>query len=570
MSFSRSLISKFFATSNNKRPVRDSRNLRTASSQYQTLEERRVLASIFFDAAAGDLYISGGSGADTGSITTVAGGQVEASVTGSVSKTYSAASISRVVFIGGDGNDTFTNGTSIASLLIGGDGNDVLNGGSGDDVINAGRGNDTGFGNAGNDRLVGFLGNDELRGGDGNDRIFGSDGANFLYGDAGDDVIYGGDDVDTAFGGDGRDEIYGLDGDDILSAGDGGVAGTAGISQADFVMGLGGNDTFVGGNGLNVFWGGDGNDTFTGGLNAENRMHGQLGDDTMTGGNSFDYIANHEGDDIIDGLGGSDYIVAGAGDDSINGGSGNDQVVFTGIYDNYRINGDSSLRVRDLRDADSQGNNETSQVETFTFFDGERTPEISSVQQAFVRPIVVSNNNGSNTATFFGDAATEVEIKERVDDIFAQAKVDIVWQADVSYNNTFANQGTATTRPRSDLNTIVDNGDAAGVGSSNSNVMDAYFVQRAAGFGTVGDNSANGLAFVGASGTTIHVGDNLLTFDDGLNVIARVVAHELAHNLGLDHVSASANLMDISGSDGENLTTAQISTILNSSITQTI
>ena len=95
-------------------------------------------------------------------------------------------------------------------------------------------------------------------------------------------------------------------------------------------------------------------------------------------------------------------------------------------------------------------------------------------------------------------------------------------------------------------------------------------MQRAAGFGDVGDDSANGLAFVGSSGTTIHVGDNLLGFDAGLTVIARVVAHELAHNLGLDHVTAPANLLDISGSSGQNLTTGQITTILDSSISQVI
>jgi hypothetical protein len=129
------------------------------------------------------------------------------------------------------------------------------------------------------------------------------------------------------------------------------------------------------------------------------------------------------------------------------------------------------------------------------------------------------------------------------------------------------------------LETIVDTGDAtSGIGSSDPNVVDAYFVQRSPGFDTVGDNSTNGLAFVGASGTTIHVGDNLLDFQAGLEVIAGVVAHELAHNLGLEHVfSSPANLMyvRVNGnapeSTGDNfLTTSQVSTILESPITRPI
>ena len=102
-------------------------------------------------------------------------------------------------------------------------------------------------------------------------------------------------------------------------------------------------------------------------------------------------------------------------------------------------------------------------------------------------------------------------------------------------------------------------------------MIDAYFVQRAAGFGSVGDSTANGLAFVGSSGTTIHVGDNLLGFQSGLEVIAGVVAHELAHNLGLNHVEAASNLLN-SGqtvfSNGNNfITSGQIAAIQNSSLT---
>ena len=566
----------WFSSSNSSQ----TRGKRTRNSQaeigtsYEALESRRVLASIFLN-ASGELFISGGSGNDVGALVATGGNQVEASITGTGSQTFNANDIARVTFIGNAGNDTLTNNTNIVSSFFGGNGNDTLTGGSNDDTINGGFGSDTIDGRDGNDQLIGSFGDDEISGGRGNDRIFGSADENTIYGDEGDDIIFGGNDVDTIFGGDGIDEIYGLDGDDFLDAGDGGVAGTAGIAQADLILGLGGNDTIVGGNGLNVLWGGDGNDIITGGNSAENRLHGQSGNDILTGGDGFDFIRGIEGENTIVAGAGNDFIIAGLGDENFDGGIGNDTIRFSGNYSSYRINENTTdvLTVRDLRDSFSQGDNDTSSVETFEFADETRDAAISSLFELVVRPIVVSNNDGSNTASFFGNAATQLELENLIDDIFAQANVDVVWENTVSYNNTFANTGTAGARPVSDLNRIVNEGDDAGVGSSNPNVIDAYFVQRAAGFGTVGDNTANGLAFVNASGTTIHVGDNLLNFQNGLEVIAGVVAHELGHNLGLNHVQAPSNLLN-SGqlpSNGNNfITNGQISTIHNSQFTTPI
>ena len=567
--FTNSPLARSFFSSNKR--TRNSQP--KASNGYDVLESRRVLASIFLNLDSGELFISGDSGNDVGSLV-ASGDQVEASIAGTENKTFAASDVAKVSFIGNDGNDTFTNFTDIPSSFFGGNGNDTLTGGSNDDSFNGGSGSDKIFGGAGNDQLIGSSGDDELRGGEGNDRIFGSSGLNTIYGDAGDDVLFGGAEADRIFGGDGIDQIYGLDGDDFLDAGDGGVAGSRGIDQADLILGLGGNDTITGGTGLNVLWGGDGNDIITGGNSAQNRLHGQAGNDTLTGGDGFDFIRGIEGENTIDGGAGGDFIIAGLGDESFEGGAGNDTIRFTGNYSSYRINENTAdvLTVRDLRDQFEQGDNDTQNFETFEFADESRAPAISSVQQLVVRPIIVSNNNGGNTAAFFGDADTQAEIEALIDDIFAQANIDVVFQNAVSYSNTFANTGnTSGSRPTSDLEPIVDGGDARGIGSANANVVDAYFVQKAPGFGNVGESTANGLAFVDSSGTAIHVGDNLLTFQAGLEVIAGVVAHELGHNLGLNHVEAASNLLNSGtrvASNGNNfLTTGQVDTILDSSLT---
>ena len=538
-----------------------------ASSGYEVLEGRRLLAAIVLD-TTGELFIAGGAGNDVGSFV-ASGNQFVASISGAESETFSASEISGVTFIGFDGNDTFTNSTDIVSTFFGGSGNDTLNGGSNDDNIVGGVGADVISGGDGDDRLVGAFGDDEIRGGNGNDTIFGSADTNTLFGDAGDDIIFGGDQVDTIFGGDGIDQIYGLDGNDILDAGDGGVA-----AEAELILGLGGNDTITAGSGFNVIFGGDGDDTITGGNSAENRLHGQAGDDILTGGDGNDLIRGVEGNNTIDGRAGDDNIVAGLGDDSVDGGSGSDVLRFTGRSVDYRINENTAgvLTVRDLRDDFNQGDNDSRNFEQFAFAGTFKPPAISSISQVIVRPIVVSNNNGSNTATFFGDAETQAEIEDLIDDIFAQANIDIVFQNTVSYNSTSANTGSGSgTRSGSDLNTIVDTGDDVRVGSPNANIIDAYFVQRAPGFQFSSENSANGLAFIGASGTAIYIGEGLLGRQSGLELIASVVAHELGHNLGLSHVSSASNLLSGAPSNGQNnLVSSQITSIQGSSFAMPI
>lgn len=185
-----------------------------------------------------------------------------------------------------------------------------------------------------------------------------------------------------------------------------------------------------------------------------------------------------------------------------------------------------------------------------------------------VQPIIVSNNDGSNTADFFGTPSQESEIINFVDTIWAQAGIDIDWLAPNNWNNTFANIGTGSyPRPSGDLSSITASGDTAGVGNADPFILDMYFVQVAAGFAFLDDDFANGLAFVGGNGITQHVGSNLLNFTLGRELIASVVAHEIGHNLGLNHIGEAQNLMEASGSSdpGERLSVVQISDVRENS-----
>ena len=177
-----------------------------------------------------------------------------------------------------------------------------------------------------------------------------------------------------------------------------------------------------------------------------------------------------------------------------------------------------------------------------------------------IQPILVSNDNGSNSAEFFGSSTQESEIKQLIDGIYLQAGIDVRWLAETRWNNTFANVGNGGTRPGWHLDAVTSDGESAGVASSNPRVINMYFVEVSAGFGDTGENYANGLAFVDFNGITMHVGDRMVSSEGRRGVVAKVAAHEIAHNLGLDHVSDPSNLM----AEGQGLVAEQVFRIRNS------
>jgi len=169
---------------------------------------------------------------------------------------------------------------------------------------------------------------------------------------------------------------------------------------------------------------------------------------------------------------------------------------------------------------------------------------LAITQVVNVQAIIVSDNDGTNTAEFFGNSNQQSIIEGFIDDIWAQAGIDINFLSANLWDDSFANNGITDPRPTSDLGTIVSAGADAGVASTDSTVINMYFVNVAAGFGLLSDNNAAGLAFVNDNGITQFVGSNLLSFTEGQEVIAGVAAHEIGHNLGLGHIVENENLMD--------------------------
>jgi hypothetical protein len=179
-----------------------------------------------------------------------------------------------------------------------------------------------------------------------------------------------------------------------------------------------------------------------------------------------------------------------------------------------------------------------------------------------VQMIQTALADGSSPATVFGNATQRASIEAGVDTIWAQAGIDVHFLPTVNrWNNTFAYQGSGGSRSSNELNTILSTGDAAGVTNSTPSVINQFFVNIVPGFGFTNENTANGIANLGRDGTAQFVGDNLLTYEGGREVIAGVVAHEIGHVLGLQHpANGLANLMSPQGTT-EQLSDAQIQAI---------
>jgi Ca2+-binding RTX toxin-like protein len=218
-----------------RRPARRSIG-RERAGNCESLEGRIVLAAaIGYDRASRTDSIVGSEGNDSAQVRQQGGTLVVSlnSAAGRFSRTVPAAQVSRVVFTGLAGNDTFTNQTAIASRAEGGAGADVLRGGSGVDELLGGGGSDQLLGNAGRDVIDGGAGDDAAWGGAGDDQVMGGNGNDKVNGDGGTDSLWGGLGNDELVGGAGTDALHGEEGNDWFD-------------------GAAGRDTIVGGEGMDL------------------------------------------------------------------------------------------------------------------------------------------------------------------------------------------------------------------------------------------------------------------------------------------------------------------------------
>ena len=147
-------------------------------------------------------------------------------------------------------------------------------------------------------------------------------------------------------------------------------------------------------------------------------LSGALGS-TFHAGAGNDSVLGSSGNDNIFGEGGNDTLDGGSGNDLLKGGSDTDTAVFSGAWVNYAISGSTTLTIIDTRDGSPDGTDTVSEVENFTFTNGNFSAaqivndaptdialSASTVPENAANNTVIGSLTRTDADTALGDTAT--------------------------------------------------------------------------------------------------------------------------------------------------------------------
>ena len=259
----------------------------------EPLEARQLLAGVTItNAGNGLIRVAGTSGNDHVDVAFF--GKDQYVVTdGTTTEYFDRSVMTRVTFVGGDGNDLITLGrVPVRAYLEGGLGNDSLSASQSD----------------ANDTLIGGEGNDYLFAGPGDDSLDGGNGGDFMIGNLGNDFLQCKSEVntdDTVSGGKGNDKVS-------LSTYPGGTTTTIGKRNKGLQLVI--TDT----------------------------LYGDV--ESLDGSSKNDIVYDFSNRGIVYDLGaGDDVLFAGIGPDTVMGGLGKDSILASGGDDMIYVAGDNAI-----------------------------------------------------------------------------------------------------------------------------------------------------------------------------------------------------------------------------------
>ncbi|MEM9634512.1 MAG: hypothetical protein AAGA50_24495, partial [Pseudomonadota bacterium] len=306
-----------------------------------------------------------------------------------------------------DGGVSFTDTGTAEQSITGGSGDDTITAHEDGGDLDGGAGSDQLVGGSGDDTLAGSEGADLLQGGAGND-IFKMSGETSWTGysarntETGDLVSLSGKtrNSDVYQGGEGNDTLVGTDQADAIFLDDGftnrhsGAAG-ARLDSVEAVELGAGNDL----------------------LDMTSNTYTYDTDMTVDGGSGNDVIWTGDGDDTLRGGEGDDNLFGGAGSDTLDGGLGSDTAHYSGNWADYDIteNVDGSYTITDTRSGSPDGTDTVSNVETFSFADGDKSANELIEVSTDIGPVSDSNSS-ANTIHETDSAGTQVGITASASD----------------------------------------------------------------------------------------------------------------------------------------------------------